>query len=353
MTTDGVTVFSIVNKPCVSYICYGETEQLGSKLYPSHGGAIDANLPIQKVRLSGLTAGKRYYYRIVSKEITQYQPYKVVYGDSVISPLQPFTLPRADVERFSFLAFNDVHSQPAFIDTVCKRFPDIDFVCYNGDILSDIRNEQDIVTNLCNASAKAFAGSKPFLYVRGNHETRGAASRSLMSYIENPENEYYYNFKWGNTQFLVLDTGEDKEDTHPVYAGLADYDPYRSKQAEWLKTVIASKVWKKAKHRVALSHIPASSQGDGWHGTNEVAQKLLPVLNSANIDMYLCGHTHEAVLERPDKNHAFALVIGGGPVYDKSGIGTTYIRVIVDGKQAKIELYKKDGTLYDSYLTGN
>ena len=30
----------------------------------------------------------------------------------------------------------------------------------------------------------------------------------------------------------MLDCGEDKQDTHPVYAGLTDFDAYRSQEAQ-------------------------------------------------------------------------------------------------------------------------
>lgn len=56
--------------------------------------------------------------------------------------------------------------------------------------------------------------------------------------------------------FIKLDTGEDKSDTHPVYAGITDFDAYRTEQAEWLKKLVASKEYKKAKYHVVISHFP-------------------------------------------------------------------------------------------------
>ncbi len=38
----------------------------------------------------------------------------------------------------------------------------------------------------------------------------------------------------------TMDTGEDKPDTHPVYNGLADFDQYRSEQAQWLQKEVQS-----------------------------------------------------------------------------------------------------------------
>ena len=55
---------------------------------------------------------------------------------------------------------------------------------------------------------------------------------------------------------IMLDTGEDKSDTHPVYAGLTDFDNYRSEQARWLEKIVKSKEFKKAKYRIVISHFP-------------------------------------------------------------------------------------------------
>ena len=245
------------------------------------------------------------------------------------------------------MAFNDVHDQPAYIDTVCRNNPNFDFVCYNGDILGDIYNEEQILKGICRISSKAFAAEKPFVYTRGNHETRGPESRILDPFVDSPSGHFYYTFRWGNTIFLVIDTGEDKEDKHPVYAGLADFDNYRSTQAEWIKSVTTSSEWKKATHRIVCGHIPATLEPNDWHGTIDVTNKITPLLNTAKVDLYICGHTHRATLERPGKFHNYTMVVGGGPVSQKQGKETTFIKVNVDGSKLSVELHKKNGELID------
>ena len=68
------------------------------------------------------------------------------------------------------------------------------------------------------------------MYVRGNHETRGRFARSLHDYIATPNGKFYYSFDAGPVHFVVLDTGEDKEDSHPAYSGLTDFTGYREEQ---------------------------------------------------------------------------------------------------------------------------
>lgn len=349
MNTTGVSVLWLTNKSCTSYVLYGETPALTKKAFASHNGQIDANVPVQKIRLANLQAGKTYYYQVVSKEIKVYEAYKVVYGDSVKSEIKSFTLPSPQKTKFNFLAFNDVHDRPAYIDTVCTVNPDFDFVCYNGDIMGDIYNEEQILNGVCRVSSKAFAAEKPFFYTRGNHETRGPESRSLSQFIESPKGAYYYSFKWGNSIFVVLDTGEDKQDNNKYYFGLADYDQYRTEQAEWFKSVIASKEWKNAAHRIVCGHIPATLEpaSENEHGASDISNKIAPLLNKAKIDAYICGHTHRPKIERPNQFHSYPIVVGGGPVYQNAGNVTTFIKVSIDGPKLSIELRHKNGELMD------
>lgn len=349
LTENAVTVISVASNPCVSYVQIGESPEVLRPVFNSKHGQIDANLPLQKIRLSGLEPGTKYYYRVVSKEIKIYQAYKIVYGDSVVSTIRSFVTPSRNISKFSFLAFNDVHSRPAFIDEVYQNNKDISLVCYNGDMLDDIYSRDEIIHDFAAPAAASFGGNIPFVYTRGNHETRGPAARELSNFVETTNGSYYYSFSIGNTIFMVLDTGEDKADTHPVYAGLADYDRYRTEQAEWIKQIIASREWKKARHRIVCAHIPATATNDGWHGSEEIAKKFLPLLNKAKVDLYLAGHTHEPVLEKPGSNHNFTMVVGGGPMKQENNGNATYIRVDVDNLNLKVGLYKYNGKLITEY----
>lgn len=113
--------------------------------------------------------------------------------------------------------------------------------------------------------------------------------------------------------------------------------------------VVSSKAWRKAKHRIVCGHIPASMENDGWHGSTEIRNKLLPILNKAGVDLYLAGHTHEPKIEKPGINHYFGLVVGGGPATEKENSNATYIRVNIDNKNIYVGLYSREGKLIDEY----
>ena len=85
---------------------------------------------------------------------------------------------------------------------------------------------------------------------------------------------------------VMLDSGEDKEEGHWVYAGLTDFNAYRTEQAEWLKELVRTKEYKKAKYRIVISHFPMVmsqqwKEEKEWVGWADAIHKFLPILNEA------------------------------------------------------------------------
>ncbi|MFX5956655.1 hypothetical protein ABTF01_19885, partial [Acinetobacter baumannii] len=88
--------------------------------------------------------------------------------------------------------------------------------------------------------------------------------------------KYYYAYQWGPVYNIVLDTGEDKPDDAPVYAGIVDFDSYRREQAAWLEQEMQKPAFKKAPFRVVMMHIPHFYSGD-WHGTLHCRELFAPL----------------------------------------------------------------------------
>jgi|WetSurMetagenome_2_1015567.scaffolds.fasta_scaffold07614_2 hypothetical protein len=56
------------------------------------------------------------------------------------------------------------------------------------------------------------------------------------------------------------------------------------------------------------------------------------------------------MIVRSDKYHKYMLVVGGGPVSQDQGKGTTFIKVSIDGSKLSVELHRKNGELIDKCL---
>jgi acid phosphatase type 7 len=347
---DGMTVMWMTTGPCFGHVEYGPTEQLGQIAMAERDGMHVANTVLHKVRLAGLKPGATYYYRVVCKPTSIYKPYQVEYAADVASEVYSFKTIDPAAERVRFIVYNDIHDKlPVWRQ--CHSLvanEKADFVFINGDIIDYTQDEKQVVDHFLTPATEMFARTTPMLYTRGNHETRGAHAQSLKQYLDQPGGNYYYGLTWGPARFTVLDTGEDKPDQTAVYAGLADFDAYRSVQQKWLEQEIASEAFRSAPQRVLIHHIPAYYNGkpddhEWTHGAVDLRKKWWPMLQGKNVACYIGGHTHRYTLKKPDPatGHDFPVVIGGGP---KLGIATVML-VEVDRNGVKLKMMRDDGKI--------
>ena len=348
---DGMTIVWFTNKNCVSWVEFSELT--GSRTFPtwegypkiaksSRAGLIDANTKKHVIRIKNLDPGKSYKFRVNSKEIIQYHPYEIVYGETVVGDFHDFSTLDPSAEGFTFGMVADVHEKEQVIYDLndVKPLKEFDMIFLNGDILSWIGDEERIFNGFLDAAVETFASEKPFIYIRGNHETRGAGAREVMSYFPHHSGLDYYSFDHGGVHFIVMDCGEDKPDDHPVYGGLADFDAYRSEQAEWLRKDVQTKEFREANFRVIVMHMPMVKEGE-WHGPTDIDRKWGPILNNANIDIVLNGHKHDFV--RTDKNEGDYKF--NNLIIDKNQL----LEVKVSPDKLELTITGSDGELVDVY----
>lgn len=307
----------ITNKDANSWVQYGtDAQQLSQKAYGKSMFGLRPDGRINKVVLKNLIPGQKYYYKIVSTEIKDFKPYKLTYGTVLDGRVESFVNTDPAKAQISFLMLNDIHDRPKSIPHLLSldKVQEQDFIFFNGDIFDYQTNEQQLIDHMLVPCIETFAKNIPFVYVRGNHETRGVFRDEFLNYFENVGK---LAFTLGPVRFVILDTGEDKEDTHPVYANLVDFDAYRLEQAEWLKAEIRSKEFKKATFSVVMMHIPPRFSGDA-HGPKHCTEVFEPLLNQAKVDLVLSGHTHSYKVHKPQQGlNQYPLIIGGGPLEGK------------------------------------
>ena len=348
---DSMSIMWITNKLCYSWVEYGEGDNLDLKAHETKDGLINAYNRVNCVQLEGLKPATRYSYKVISKEITDFQPYKVTYGNSISSEVYSFTTPNPKADTVSWLVMNDIHDRPHSFTQLLNLNSDepYDYVFFNGDMFDYQTNEQQIIDHMLAPCIESFASKTPFLFVRGNHETRGKFARELSSYFSNIGGQNYFSFQAGPVFNIVLDTGEDKEDTHPVYAGIVDFDSYRRKQAVWLEKQMQSAAYKKSKFRVVMMHIP-HYYSDNAHGTLHCRELFAPLFDKYKIDIFIAGHTHTYGVFNPVAGkHSYPIIIGGGP---KDG-NRTLIKVKAGKKILQLSMLKDDGTEVGKYTANS
>lgn len=350
VTTDGATFAFQTSQPSFSFIeLKKEGEEHSNKYAGSQQGLKQADATFFAIRTEGLQPNTTYQYRIHAKEIKSFQPYKVVFGDSIASPWYTFRTIDPKQKGGSIFITSDMHSNPKLLKNLLKRcdYKTCTSFFYAGDMMNYMtENGEHPFTSFIDTSVELFATSIPFEFVRGNHETRGNMAPIFPSFFPKQNGKIYGSYLMGDVMVIMLDTGEDKSDSHPVYAGLTDFDNYRSEQARWLEKVVKSKEFKKAKYRIVISHFPLVAdkeweKGTTWKGCQDANRKFLPILNRAGIDLIVAGHTHRFFYHKPEESGTQCPVLEQGAMcatrLDLTD-GNIHIKVI--GKNGEILLDK-------------
>jgi len=341
-TAEGITICWITSKPAHSWVEYWEenTSEKKVKKQTIEDGMALANNMTNRIRLDKLQGGKRYRYKVFSKEIIEFLPYKKTFGDTVESAEFSFVTVSPHKESVSMLILNDIHDRPHSFAHLEKLHGSkaYDEVFLNGDMFDYQTDQQQLIDHLIAPCTALFASEKPFLFVRGNHETRGIFTYQLKHYFENIGNAPYFSFSRGPVFFIALDTGEDKEDDHEAYYGMAAFDPFREEQAQWLDKILQTEEAKKALYRVVLMHIPPYHSGD-WHGTTHCRKVFSPVFEKYQISLVVSGHTHRYGVHLAQTDHSYPIVIGGGPIEGNR----TAIKLTANSQQLQLTMLLDDG----------
>lgn len=347
LTPTSVHVMFITDKEAYSWVEYESEGESAQKAYTEEDGLIDAYIRLNNIQIPNLKSGRTYKYRVCSKPIVSFQPYKLEYGEDVQTEWFSFTTPVTDAEQVSCIILNDMHDSPEAFGNLMSLVDDrpYDFIALNGDTFDYQTDEQQIIDHLLVPCTNLFASEKPFLMVRGNHETRGKFRREFKNYFAFPNDRYHFSFKQGPVYWVVLDTGEDKPDDHPVYAGIVDFDAVRERQAKWLEEVVETEEYKNAKYRVVIMHIPPHHSGE-WHGPMHCQKLFSPIFDKNNVNLVLSGHTHRYGLHPPDADHTYPIIIGGG---SKEGTRTV-MHLHADESRLQLDMIRDDGEKVGEYV---
>ena len=213
----------------------------------------------------------------------------------------------------------DTHSKDVASARCASYFgDDLDLLVLCGDIANKAVSLGHIRT-VHKIAESVLRGEKPCVFVRGNHDTRGACAELLPSYVGSDCGKTYFTFRVGSVWAVCLDCGEDKIDTHVEYGDIADYSAFRQDQCDFLRKLIKNKACEYeaegVMHKIAVCHVPftiikhdfADNYYDQWTDS----------LNEIGIDVMLCGHCHRIEYVKPgddripDKARAnFPVVIG-------------------------------------------
>lgn len=345
----GVTILWTTNKTAISWVELAPEDD--THFYRTERPkyfAVDQGFKtkdtLHHVRIDGLQPGTTYRYRVYSQEVLSHEWHTVEYGRIAATqvyrnePLR-FTTTDPNANTTTFAVIQDIHEKN---DVMRKLLGQVDFdkndlVFFNGDMAGFLLSQKQMFESFMDTAVELFASQHPLHYARGNHETRGPFADKFKYYFPSKSGELYYLLRRGPICFVVLDSGEDKPDSDIEYSGLADFDAYRTKQADWLKEALKRPEYLHAPYKVVICHIPPF---ESWHGAGEVIEKFVPLLNEAGAQIMLSGHLHRNINTPANSNtHKFPVLVVSN---------TAILKGSADDKQLKLEVYDMEGKKIDS-----
>lgn len=274
---DGYSVVFSTNGPGTGYIEY-TYDGKDYKVFDQTGGRLNTERKIHSISVP-YEHLKNNTYKIGSTRVIDEFSYGSRLGKNVVS--DEYTLTVNESENQSWLVVSDWHTMLSKAYTAIGHMGEYDGVVLLGDATPGVDFEDEVVKNIVEFGGEISKGTKPVLYVRGNHETRGAYANDLA--VALGLDEFYYTTNIGDYSFVILDSGEDKDDSHSEYGGMTDYNTYRASMIEWLKGVEV-----KTDKVIALSHswqisdVEEELSTAGWNEIDRLGARIM-----------ISGHHHK------------------------------------------------------------
>ncbi len=272
----------------------------GNTYYDDSNGILKSNNYVHKVEVPMQELDSAKEYTLCYRKMIDRTPYFPVSEDTVELK---YSFKPVEGDKINIYHISDAHNMEEAPIKAGQYFGnDLDLLILNGDIpdhSGDIANFNSIY-RICSGIT---GGTRPIVFSKGNHDTRGIYGESFTEYTPSDNGKPYYTFRLGSLWGLVLDCGEDKDDSHEAYSYTTCFHNYRLKETQWLENVIEKGEYKAdgIKHRIIVSHVPFSyiqkppfdiEQELYCHWTELVSNEIKP-------DILLYGHTHTCGVHQP------------------------------------------------------
>jgi predicted phosphodiesterase len=337
-TDTSATITWMTDIPAHSRVLYGN-DALDREQIPVQDGMVPVGT-LHSVRLTGLQPGRTYRYRVASTPVLELNTYWPKKGRELQSETYSFTTFDARKPTSTFVSISDTHESGARIDSIARMidWSKTEFLVHTGDAFNGVTSEAQVwdgwLSPLIDGGLRQ---SKPLVFARGNHDTRGPFARQLAAYVPIEEGRFYYTRDAGPVHLIVIDTGEDKNDSTQVYARLNRMEEYRAQELSWLRRhVQTSTRLREAPFRIMVMHQPHW----GWLSNDSAAarREWTALANQAGVDLVIAGHRHRYSLTPAGSeqgNNYPILVVGQGQVAHVEATASE-IRVTVKGRDGEV-----------------
>lgn len=293
-TMTGMTVMWQSSVAGSSKVRWGETSACENEV------AVEGQPHIHEVRIEGLKAGTQYFYRTITETP----------GGLLESEVFTFVTAVDAETPFAFVVIGDTQGNPAVSGKLAKlawaQRPS--FLLHAGDLVDAGTNDGQW-TGQFFPSMHELISRVPFYPTLGNHEQN---ARNYFDYMSLPTPEYYYDFRFGNAHFFMIDTNRNVG---------PDSEQYR-----WLDEAMGNSdaTWKFVCHHHPAYSSDENDYGDLWKTNrstrgDERVRQLVPLYEKHGVDVVWSGHIHSYERTWPvresravEQNGTIYVVTGGG-----------------------------------------
>ncbi|MBX2916476.1 MAG: metallophosphoesterase [Cyclobacteriaceae bacterium] len=232
---------------------------------------------IYKTTLAGLAPETPYFYSIKATDRK---------GNTMESGVLTFATAVQDSSSFSFSIIGDTEARPHISDRTSKLIwgERPNFVLLVGDLTDGGFKDQKFEWNYeYFAGITQLASRVPVYPVAGNGE---ADLHWFNQYHPSIPKGGFYKFSYGNADFFMLNSNEEKE----FAPGGAQY--------LWLEKELRASIakWKFVAHHHAPYSADEDDYGDSWSGASQqgdvAIRKIVPLYEKYGVDMVFFGHLH-------------------------------------------------------------
>lgn len=303
--------------------------RVGNNVYYNHSNGIRvSSAGVHRVSVPSDELDNACKYTVVVEEMLERKPYF-----PKISPAIEMTYNFSPIEKtndINIYHLADVHGHfDQAVDAVRFCGEAIDLLIMNGDIANSSNTAEDLM--LCyKIASEVTKGEIPCIISRGNHDLRGPEAENLAKYMPSDNGKTYYTFKAGCIWGMLVDAGEDKDDSHPEYGGAICCHDFRLEQEKMIKNTIenASNEYDRddIKYKLIISHIPFPFKREAPFDIEKQLYSNWSELIRENInpDIMICGHTHKACIsecgsEYDELGQPCTIIVGSDVDEDNNG----------------------------------
>ncbi|MGA0555895.1 metallophosphoesterase [Larkinella sp. VNQ87] len=270
------------DRPASAVIRYGDRQPLNNTLtVPLTEGKTHnegkVRSYIQEAVLTGLKPGTPYFYEIEAQSKT---------GETISSGILTFSTAVKEGVAFTFGLIGDTEARPHVNHRVGRLLWDErpNFVLHVGDLTDGGEQPYKFEWNY-----EFFTGSRqlssrvPFFPVPGNGE---GDLYWYKHYNALPEPRAYYSFRYGDAEFFMLNSNEEKE-----------FAP-GGRQYIWLEEQLKKSTarWKFVAHHHAPYSPDEDDYGNAWTRSTDLGdaqiRKIIPLYEKYGVDLVFYGHLH-------------------------------------------------------------